>query len=179
MTLLIASSILILILGTLFVPLRIVLSSSDDKYYINLWGYFKAQLIQSGSSWQVRVRLFLIPISFSAGRKRKKKKNDGVQLEKPKAKKRRISFLQVADMIANILKSIKVDRLHASIDTGNYPVNAQLIPLTQAFQSDNMRININFFNYNSIDFQASTYAYKILWTLIKTYLFTNNSNHGK
>lgn len=179
MTLIIIISILVLILGTLFVPLRIVLNSADDKYYINLWGYFKAQFVQSNSTWKVRIRLFFIPISFSTEKLNKKTRRKEVHQTKPTKKRSKTSVLRVAKLITDLLKSIKVDRLRASIDTGNYPMNAQLIPLTQAFQQENMRININFFNYNAIDFQATTYAFKILWTLIKTNLFTKNKNHGK
>ena len=66
-----------------------------------------------------------------------------------------------------MLRSFKIKRLEADIDTGNYPLNAQLIPLVQTINGSNINLNINFENRNEANIRISTQLYNLITTNLK------------
>lgn len=88
----------------------------------------------------------------------------------PKIKKQ--SFLKSIASGKYFLQTFKVKRLYAELDTGDYPLNAQLIPIVQNFNNQDIDVKINFNNQNSVDFLIVTRLIKFLRIAIKHYLLT-------
>ena len=82
-------------------------------------------------------------------------------------------------LIKKLLGSFSVKKLIAEIDTGDYPLNAQLFPLAQAISTDGKEVTINFKNKNTIDLLIETRLYKILWIAVKTFLINKNQKSWK
>jgi len=69
----------------------------------------------------------------------------------------------------NFLKlsnAFMVKKFYADIDTGDFPMNAQLMPLTLLSNNSTINLNINFENRNTVDIEIFTRLYKILATWV-------------
>lgn len=63
-------------------------------------------------------------------------------------------------------KALIVKKFYADIDTGDFPMNAQLMPLTLLSNNSTINLNINFENRNTVDIEIFTRLYKILATWV-------------
>ena len=69
------------------------------------------------------------------------------------------------------LHSFHIRYLQANIDTGDYPLNARLIPVAALINGGNIMIKINFEDRNSVDLKIITRLYKLLWILLRYIIF--------
>jgi hypothetical protein len=163
MIILLVSLFIILFLGgILFVPLKIVLNTQQKEYFVILPGYLRADLlIESLQNIRFRLRIFFISFYIEPGKSRlKSKSKNNDRKQKKRIKKPLILF-------RNQLKNLNIQRLYASVDTGNFPLNAQLISLATQLNGEKVNININFENRNELDVCIVTRLYKLLFTTIK------------
>lgn len=166
----ILSIILLFLLGILFIPLRIVVKTKTKEYYIKLPGYFRVDLIFRDEIVPViRLKLFLFSFHIEPGRKSRKKKEKGP--DKMKKTKTKVRIRNPFKFFMSCLKQFKIKKLHAEIDTGDFPLNAQLIPLANAVNKNNISLNINFENRNQINFCTTIQTYKFLFLFIKYSMF--------
>jgi hypothetical protein len=163
--LIIVSAVLLFISGTLFVPLKIVLNTKEKEYYISLPGYLRADLMfESMQSIKVKLRVFFFTFRIEPGNATKIK-------EKYTYRKQKRRKIQRPLLLAkNQLKNFRIKKLNASIDTGNFPLNAQLIPIAGSLNRRNINLNINFENKYELDVCIVTRLYKIIYTTIKHYI---------
>lgn len=155
--------------GLLVLPFRLVVDSHRSKYFIEIPIYFRAQLVPDNQLFFLKLKLFFIPIKIRLDKKRKTK----TKLRDTKQfKKAGIATFRMRQLVPKVLKSIKVKRVNADIDTGDFPLNAQLIPVTQFINNRNIHLQINFENRNNVDIEIFIQLYKLVWIGIKNKLLT-------
>lgn len=170
-TLTIISAIVILFLtGILFIPLSIVIRTKTKEYYVKLPGYFRIDLILREEIIPlIKVKLFLFSFHIEPGKKStQSKENKPKKTRNNKNKKVKGKALQ---FFLGCLKQFKREKIQADIDTGNYPLNAQLIPIANTINGENINININFENRNQVEFITKTRLYRLLVMFIKYSMF--------
>jgi hypothetical protein len=173
MILLIIIIILITILVSLLcLPISIKVDTERNLYYVSMPLYFKATITESQKAWQFRFRVFLIPIkaNFLEPRKKAKHKTERKK-EKIKKTRKKISIKRIPIIVKKTINSFRVKNLSATIDTGDFPLNAQLIPVVSQLNRENISIYVNFENKNALNFRAVTYLYKLLWIIIRYIIF--------
>ena len=158
--------IFILIAGILFLPASIVADSHRKMYFVSIPLYFKASFTESHEEWKIRLRIFQIPFNIKY---LEKKKTSSQKNELKKRKKLSVSRLLI--IIKKTFKSLRIKQLDATIDTGDFPLNAQLIPVISQLNSENIAITVNFEDNNSLYFKAVTRLYKFVWILIRYIIF--------
>lgn len=134
---------------------------------MSLPGYFRADLIFAGSLVpRLKFRVFFFTFKIEPGNHKKKAID-----EKPINKTKKQAIKNPFRLMKKIMRNINIKKLHADIDTGDFPLNAQLIPVTQTINGKNINVNINFENRNNLEFKAVTRIFNILWVSIKHILF--------
>ncbi|MBN2485636.1 MAG: hypothetical protein JXB34_06655 [Bacteroidales bacterium] len=163
--LILTSIVIFLLLGVLFVPINIVVDTNKKKYYMSLPGYLRIDLLLGAPEpFKIKLRVFFISFFIEPFKREKK-----IDVSKPKENKKKVKA--PLSLIFNLIKSIKLKYCYANIDTGNFPLNAQLIPAAQLIRGPNLSVNINFENTNSLNLRLKTRGIKLLTVLIKHKLF--------
>jgi hypothetical protein len=160
-TLLVISTILLFIVGVLFVPIRIVVNTDKKQYYISLPGYLRADLLFGGNN-PFRIKMRVLFISFLIEPSKRVKKQE---IEHKEKKYKPIK--NPLKLFVNLIRSIKVKYCVANIDTGDFPLNAQLIPIANLLQNKNVEVNINFNNNNNVDLKLETRGIKLIYIILK------------
>ena len=169
MILLIVTGFFLLFLtGFLFMPLRLVLNSETNNYSLRLTGYLKAWL-NTENHLVLKMRFFCFPVKLQF--KRNEHKN---RLHKSRKRLQKIEIRKIFILIQDFLTCIKIKRLEAIIDTGDFPVNAMLIPIAQRLNNSTTLVLINFQGNNRLVFIAETQIYKLLILYIKYFILTKN-----
>lgn len=172
----IVTVILVFFLGIFVVPLTLVIDSRQDIYSLHLTGYLKFRWIRSETGSWLLIRLLGIPVrissfdKFTPGRSRKEKK------KRPVKKRGPIPFRRI---FSKIRSAVTFQKLYANIDTGDFPLNAQLIPIAGYLQQYKYEVSVNFQNVNEVNIRATTYLFRLMWIVINIFLFTKIKNHGK
>lgn len=167
-------AILIFLLFTvlLFSPIVFAIDTHSNQYYLSLKGLFRIQLINIDETWRIKLKLLFL--SFSLNPFRKKSTN---QIKKAKLKKKHIRKIKnpqkYLHLIRKACKAITLKKFIVSLDTDDYPLNAQLLAIAPLINQSNISLNINFENYNSFDFKAITYLYKLIGIAITIYITKN------
>ncbi len=170
--LIIISLIVLFITGLFIIPIQIVINTQKNEYYISLPGYFRVDLLFTRDyNYSIKLKILFFSFRIFPGKRR----NSVRDVEEPRKniqktkrrKKQKITF----SFIKKIIKCFKIKKLNADIDTGDYPLNAQLIPIAHAISQGNTNIDINFQNRNVLDICVNTRIYKITYTTIKYKMF--------
>lgn len=172
-TLLILILISLFILGIFFLPIRIVINTRKNEYFISLPGYIRADLLLAADyRFSIKIKVLFFSFRVEPNRKKNYPQNkinsysDNNKLMKGKSG-RKNSWL----LVKNLISGFRIKRFHASIDTGDFPLNAQLIPVAQIVSRGNVDVTINFENRNVIDIYIITKIYKLLAIAIKHKLY--------
>jgi hypothetical protein len=164
-------SLVLFLTGILFFPLKVVVNTQQKEYYISLPGYFRADLLFANPmSFKLRLRIFFFSFRIEPG-KRVAELTESSEGSIPIKSKRNRRSKNMLDYIRRMITCFRINRLQADIDTGNYPLNAQLIPIAQRISHNNIDLRINFENYNRVDFYATTRMHKLVYAFLK-YKFT-------
>ncbi|MBA7511573.1 hypothetical protein ES705_03569 [subsurface metagenome] len=172
-TLVIILVCLLFVTGIFFVPLLVVVETNTKEYYVNLYGYAKAQLVMLSDGWKIRLRILFVSFYINPFARISKPRTK-VKTSKPKRKRKKPSLRKVRTFVIRFFQSLYIKKLIVTIDTNDFPFNAQLIPIAQHINQKNIKVNINFENQNSIDFMAYTRLYKIIWIAILSFLINKN-----
>lgn len=163
--------ILVIIAGIFFLPTSIVADTKRKMYFVSIPLYLKASFAESDEKWKIRLRIFFIPIPIKYLDKKKTSLKESDLKEKPKKKKRKLSTRRLVAIINRTFKSVRIKKLDANIDTGDFPLNAQLIPVATRLNNEKIAIGINFEDNNSIYFRVVTQLYKFVWIIIRYIIF--------
>jgi hypothetical protein len=138
-------------------------------FAVTLPVFFKVTVRGTKELWKFSMKIFGIPVKLSSAGKRKSVN----KYNKSKLKKRRIriSPKKIIVMMKKTLHSFHIRYLQANIDTGDYPLNARLIPVAALINGGNIMIKINFEDRNSVDLKIITRLYKLLWILLRYIIF--------
>lgn len=160
--------LLFVILASFFIlPVSIVADSEGQTYFISMPFYFKLSLRKYSEDWKVRLRIFLIPIKINHVKLQKMSFTKKESWSKKNREKRNPGIKRMLIHIKRAFRSFRIRRLNALIDTGDYPLNAQLVSVASQLNNEKINVGINFDNKNSIYFEAVTQLYKLIWILIR------------
>lgn len=155
--------------GLLFLPTILLIDTDNKLASVSIPGYFKAYLSQVENRWRFRFRILFLTLRFDY-KKNRKKAIDKIP-KKAKKKRKKLTPARMLPALRKFITSIKIRKLKANIDTGDFPLNAQLIAIVSQFNRSNIAIGINFEDKNSFYLKAVTHIYKLLWILIRYILF--------
>jgi len=164
--LIIIAIFLIIIVSLLFLPIVLVINTETNNYYIKLNGFFKAWL-QTGADFSLKMQILFFRTTLKP-----EKMKRGINSHKPGSFLRKINKRSIRVSLRELLKLVKIIKLDAAVDTGDYPVNALLIPVAQTLNNNTINIEINFQNVNHLDFIAETRIYKLIILYINLFIIT-------
>jgi hypothetical protein len=135
--------------------------------------WFKAQLITGGKTMYIRLNIFSLQFRINSTAKKRAKKDNGTPVKKRKAVNQ-LNLVTGKMQIRKLTRLLTIKKMEVNLDTGDFPLNARLIPVATYMNRDNIFIDINFNNRNSIEFQANTCLYRILGFVVRIYLINKN-----
>ncbi len=166
--------IIIIIFGyILFFPLTLKIDTDNDRYYFRLPGIFGFRIRKNESGWKTGYSVFLFRFNIQLFSPHKHRKTDK---ERPEAsggslKKRfRTDYLS---LVVRVIKSFRLKRLRWNIDTGDYPLNAQLIPVASFMSSDRVDLSVNFQDNNAFYVILQSYLARIIYITIRHFMFNH------
>jgi hypothetical protein len=156
----------------LFFPLTVKIDTDNENYFIRLPGVLGFRVMKGMSGWKIRYSVLFMRFYvklFQPGEHRKK-----LDKENLKSKKRTSGWRSKMDyalMGINIMRTFRLKKLRWSIDTDDYPLNAQLIPLVSFLNNDRVNVSVNFNDYNAFYIVLQTYLFRIIYVTIRYFMF--------
>ncbi len=155
--------LLLFLTGILFIPLRLVVNTRSNQYYLNLPGYLRIDVLLGLSKKpSIKFRLFFFTFKIEPFESKKDKFKKTGKAPKFNKNRRDKSTGARVTFVRSCLRQIKIKKLVADIDTGDFPLNAQLIPVAQRINNKNVNLNINFTNQNNIELVTYTQIYRFI-----------------
>ena len=164
--------ILVIIGYILFFPLTVKIDTDKNQYYFRLPGIFGFRVLKGRSGWKIGYSVFLLRFQvtfFKPDEHRKKPDKDHPKAHKGFLRRRfRADYLSLA---INVIRAFRLKRLRWSIDTGDYPVNARLIPVASYLNNDRVNLSVNFNDYNAFYLILQSYLARIIYIIIRHFMF--------
>lgn len=172
---------LLIIVWVLLARIIICIDSNRSLYYIEMWSLFRVQLHTGNDQLLMRIkvpfRTFEIDLIHEI-MKPKPKKNKEKEAKKKKEKKKgrfkvNKGFKEISMLVFRLLRSIhhsfRVQEFYVNMDTGNYPLNAQLFPIVELINRyTNIKWRINFKDQNEVQIIISNRLIRIVIPIVKT-----------
>lgn len=165
------SLLLFTILWIILAPVILYADTIRGKYYLTLPGIFLASVIPGGSLFRIRVWIGFLPFRLDPFRIRRKPGGKSQEAESPtrEAKKKRGFGLKELNRGTALAKAIRIRRFYLNIDTDDFLLNAQLIPIFTALNNGNhIRMTANFQGEASLLMDVRTSLGALLLAYIKT-----------
>lgn len=163
---------IIFLIYLLVAPVTLKIDSYSNKYYFRIPGVLGFRIKRRKDKWEAGYSVFFIKFRinlYKIGSKTKKTKETIQPTDRYKRKKGfKPSYIKFG---LNILSSFSLRKLSVEIDTGDFPLNAQLIPLAYALSDRRINLSVNFNDYNNIYFVVYTRIFKILYAIIRHFMF--------
>ena len=149
-------------------PVQVVIDTISDRYFVQMPGYFKiwVEFDNVPHAW-IRFLFFRKALKFQR-RETNKRPAKSIQ------RKRIPGIKELIEVFQKFIKCIRIKKLDANIDTGDYPLNALLIPVAQKINNHKINVLINFQDINSLSFVAETQLFRIIIFYIKSKIITKN-----
>jgi hypothetical protein len=150
--------LLSLILWLLFTTISIEIDSKANIYKISFGAFISTSFEETDGKYVIHIHLFfgydffINPLSFKS---RKKK------LDKKKAQKK-INPFKITSLIRKVIASFELKLFEAEFDTGDYTMNALLIPVFLQLNYLKHPVNVNFEDRNSIHIILENRAFNFL-----------------
>ena len=165
--------ILFTLLWILFVPVIVFLDTQGNRYSMTLPGIFHARLVPTAELFMIRGSVFFIPYRFNPFKIRRKAVKEAK--EKTKRKKRSFKASEGLSLGRNMLHAIRIRKLHLDVDTDDFTLNAWLIPIFSAVNSENIRLQANFEGNATLLLDLRTSLGALIWAFLKSkYNSTSN-----
>jgi len=136
------SILLVLLIWILFTPITICIDTLSSEYYINAKGICKVSLNTTKTPIAIDINIPMKKFSFSP--LEKKKKTQKKTQNKNKTRTRSKSIKGIAKFIAALIQSFELIKLRFNVDTQDYALNAQLVPIFQFLSGKNRSFSTNF-----------------------------------
>jgi len=156
--------ILITLLWILFGPVIIFVNTESKRYSVTLPGIFNARVIPSADLFKIRGSVFFIPYRYNPFHKKPKKPEE----EKPARKKRSFKLSDGMPLGKSIMHAFRIRKLHLNLDTDDFALNAWLVPVFSAVNSENISLQANFEGDISLQLDLRTRLGAVIWAFIKT-----------
>ena len=157
------SVLIVFLLWILFGPLIIRIDSENHTYSLSLPGIFKASAVPDDDLFYVRARIFFIPVKI-------KPFNRTVKESKPvKRKQRDLTKSFQAGMMAlkELVQSFSMKALRLNIDTDDFTLNSQLVPVFSVINTSRTRMTVNYQGDTSIYLILKNRMASLIWIGIK------------
>jgi hypothetical protein len=153
------------ILWILLAPVIMIADSQRNRYRITLPGIFGASLVPADERIHLRINIFFIPFRINPFKGRKKKAARKKQKEDRKKRRRMTGGMSRG---LSVLRTIRIKRLFMDIDTEDFTLNAQLIPVFSVLNdhTENITMQVNFEGRASVMLDARTRLGAMLWTYL-------------
>jgi hypothetical protein len=150
------------LLWLVFGPVIIFVNTRTSSYHLALPGIFKAAVVPSGELVRIRGWIFFIPFSFDPFNTGSRKK------KRPTSKKAWPRVTGGLTAARNLPRAFRIRKLHLNIDTDDVILNARLVPVFSAINTEEIRLQANFEGNTSLVLDVRTRLGAILWVFIKT-----------
>ncbi|MBN2213045.1 MAG: hypothetical protein JW723_02270 [Bacteroidales bacterium] len=170
---LIISIIIIAVSGyILFFPVTFKIDTDKNHYCLRLPGVFSLRVLKAETGWKMRYSIFLFRFSvpFFKPHKQLKKTDEKHPRTSAGFLKRRYGIDNLLFAI-NVIKAFRLRKLRLDIDTGDYPLNAQLIPAACYLSSDRVNLSVNFNDHNELYVILQSYLARIIYITIRHFMF--------
>ena len=167
------SLLLIFLLWLLFVPVIIYTHTDKKRYLLTLQGIFRAVVVPVEGLYHIRGWIFFIPFKYNPFRKKKRTEKGRPKKPRKKNRKWRGGSLQA---MKGVLRAFRIRKLEANIDTEDFILNAQLVPIFSAVNGENIRLQVNFEGHQSLLLDLRVTLGALLWTVIKI-KYNSTINH--
>lgn len=168
-------AIFLLVAWILIAPLTFYADTREQILYVRLWGLFKVSAVWK-DKLLLRCRLLFIPFTidpFKPEKKKRKKK----KAKKPKEKKKKSSALDrksataIMRMVKTVLKSFRVKSFRLDLDTDDYVLNSELIPVFSLINRGNVHMTSNYQGIVYLHVEIENRLYRVAWAFILFYVF--------
>lgn len=164
------SLLILLLLWILLIPVIILICTERNRYMLNLPGIVKLAVVPSGDFFHIRGWIFFIPFRYHPFRerssRRRKREKDQVTV-KPVRKKRAGKPSVGIRMGLDMLRSIRIRKLALDMDTDDFVLNAWLIPVFSAVNTENIQLRANFTGTLSFFLDLRIRLGSMLWNFIR------------
>ena len=124
----------------LFWPLTIKIDTSKNNYYIKLPGIFSFRVINAYETFYLKFSFLFFIFKIDPFKPSKEKRIDNEKRDTFPRFSRLWKFNQNIQFLKSLLVTFRIKEFSCNIDTRDYPLNAQLIPICLA--ANNKKINI-------------------------------------
>ena len=168
-------AILLFFLWLIFGPVRLKVNTMKKTYEVILPGIFRGMIIPTNNFLIFKLWIVAIPVKIDPLKTRKSKKPK--KKEKPEKKKRKrkenesIPFNKIRKMATRILKSFTIEKLYLNMDTGDYVLNARLVPVFAAITNNKRHLTINFQETNEFEIIIKNRIFNFIKIAIRTFVF--------
>lgn len=151
------SLLVLLILYLVFVPFTIYANTFEGRYSFSFPVILKLMIAKKNGSYEYIIRVFFIKFRLDSGKYTlkfenifRKKKDYGEEMKEKKRKKKERKYdtlkriRAIYRFIRSMFGSFHVKRFEATFDTGDYTLNALLVPVFSRVNGDITRIWVNF-----------------------------------
>jgi hypothetical protein len=154
--------LVLILLWILLAPVIILLDSRRNLYRVFLPGILGVALVPGDTLFFLRIRVFFIPFRIDPFKKRKEKEG------KKEAHKLKWSFSGGMKRALALLRTIRIRRFILDIDTDDFALNAQLVPVFSAINESagNLDLGVNFKGQASLLLDARTRLGTVLWAYL-------------
>ena len=157
------SLLLFTILWISLAPIILHVDTISGRYYVMLPGIVRASIVPGGTLFRIRIWVGFLPFRFDPFKSRKRKHKSRME------KKERGFSLRGLKSGTAMVKAIRIKRFYLNIDTDDFLLNAQLIPIFTAInQGRNIRMTANFQGEASLLMDVRTSLGALLLAYIKT-----------
>jgi hypothetical protein len=156
----------------LFFPLTVKIDTEKNQYYFRLPGVFGIRVLKGKTGWGMRYSILFL--RFHVRFFKPDKHRRGSEKEHPKAYKGFLTRRFKAGyftLAINTMRTFRLRQLMWSIDTGDYPLNARLIPVASFLNNDRVNLSVNFNDYNAFYVILRSYLARIIYIIIRYFMF--------
>ncbi|MFW5658189.1 MAG: hypothetical protein ACOCYF_01965 [Bacteroidota bacterium] len=162
----IISAVLIIFILLLVLPVRLEIDSEREFIRVCMPAFFSAGLFDITTDPEIKFRFLFINIPSQVILSKKKKPEKKI-IPKKKKKEKQTSFKKINKYITSLLNQFTIKKCIIDIDTGDFPLNAQLVQVAGYLNNKKCDISVNFENRNIVYFLLQTRIILILFTIIK------------
>ena len=171
-------TLITIVLLILFLPVQLKGNSEKKYVMLSLTPIGGVSAVYEDFKFQFSINF--LGFGFAIKPRTKRKKSKPASSEKVTKPKQSMGFQKFKSLASLAISSVKLNFLRANIDTGDYPLNALLIPIANRISNNrNISVQINFEQHNTFDFKATAFAYKLIWIVTKSFIKTKKPKSWK
>ncbi|MDN5203932.1 hypothetical protein QQ008_21245 [Fulvivirgaceae bacterium BMA10] len=156
----IIGTLLLVFIALMVAPLSIYINSDENKGLIKIGQLLQALILINGEGEpEIRFRFFFFTYHLSTNKPSKKKKKKKTSRVKP-SKKKPFRIKRGLGMVRGVLRTFDLQFLRIDCDTGNYMLNAQLVPVCMMLSNSKRSLSTNFQGIISIQLLITN---RLMW----------------